>query len=133
MKVSQKQANLLAKEVVKQLKAIRPHRVPEKTKAEIREWKQKRDELKKQCDAAEAALEKHDNLIESICGADVCGHWNMSQIISKMEEKNIPKVSEVEDEIILSAMFKNDGDMQSFISGIIKKYQKTLQQKIVAN
>jgi hypothetical protein len=116
MKISQKQASLLAKEIVRQLKAAKPIKVSEELKNKIRAWKSQREVFKKAVEDAEVMLENHDERLEKICGADVCGHWNINQIVSKIEEKNLPKVSEVEDEIILSAMFKNEVDMQSFIA-----------------
>lgn len=134
MKISQKQASLLAKEVQKKLKSIKVNRVSEEFKAKLREWKSKRETLKKACDDAEAALEKHDERVEQICGGvDVCGHWSITQIINKVEEREVPKLSEIEDEIILNAMFSNDEDLKTFIDKIAKKLEKKTRNKILSN
>lgn len=135
MKISQKQALLLAKEVVNQLKAMKVQKVPDTFRQKLKQWMDKRNQLMTAEKEAEEARRKYETTLKNLTGRNVyCeAYWSIDKIIEKIEEKNIPSVSEIEDEIILKSIFNDKNDMQSFISQIVKKYEKKVQNKIIAN
>lgn len=135
MKVSQKQASLLAKEVVRQLKEKKSGKVSETIKSQLRSFLEKRSSLNSKINEARNELNKHDATITSIVGrgTSIGGYETFGVIIEKLEQKNIPKVSEIEDEIILKSMFASEDDLHSFIEGIVKKHSSKLQSKVVLN
>ena len=135
MKVSQKQASLLADEIVRQLKAKKVHRCPEQVRDQLKEFLKKRDELMSLEKQAEENRRKFEGGLYKIVGKGtrIESYWGIEKIIEKLEEKNIPSSREIENEIILKSMFKNEDDMETFVNSIVKKYEKKLQQKILSH
>lgn len=138
MKINQKQANLLAKEIVKRLQAKKVQRLPEIAKARIENFVNNREELKKKEQAASAAREAYEDKFWAITGlkrgeTNARPYHTSKQIIEAMEKKQIPSQQEIEDEIILKSMFANPEDMEKFVQSIVSKYEKKLQQKVTAN
>ncbi len=126
MKISQKQANLLAKEILKQLKRENIGKVSELTIAKLKEFKEKRDVLVKAKNDAECALDKFDNSLKQIVGDNNqirCYHA-VNQMVEVLKRQNIPSLSEIEDKIILKGMFATDQDMDTFINGIIREFTR---------
>jgi len=80
-------------------------------------------------------INKHEGSLFKITGKinRLYGSDTLQTMIDKVEEKNIPSVSEIEDEILLKSMFKSEEDMETFVNGIVKKYEKKLQNKVLAN
>jgi len=133
MKLSSKQANILATEIVNQLKAKKVQRVPETVKVQLKRFIEKRDSLRSKVIEAEAQVEKHDQTLKAITGnaTDIQPYNTISKMIEKMEEKQIPKVYEVENEIILKSLFNTEEDMEKFVKNIVDKYSKKLQKNLV--
>lgn len=128
MKISQKQANLLAKEVHQRLVKQSRSSVPEATIGKVRAYKEKRRELDAIVRAAQDELNKHDATLKSIVGIHAANKIYTSdtieQIIEKLKERAIPRVDEIEDKIVLKAMFANEDDMESFVNGVMKDFTK---------
>lgn len=134
MKISQKQANLLAKEILKQLKRENIGKVSELTIAKLKAFKEKRDTLVKAKNDAESALYKFDNSLKQIVGDNNqirCYH-TVNQIVEVLKRQNIPSLSEIEDKIILKGMFATDQDMDTFINGIVREFTRK-QKNITQN
>lgn len=133
MKISQKQASLLATEIINQLKKQKTHRVTEFTKAKLQEFKEKRAELLQSKDSATEALNRHDQSLKLITGKLNRGgaYSSMKEIIEEMENAAIPKHGEVEDKIILQSMFATPDDMEAFVQKIVKEYSK--RKSLTAN
>jgi hypothetical protein len=135
MKISQRQAALLAKKVVAELKAKKSFKVSELIKAKIKNFVETRRELVKAKNDAAEAVNRHDATLQSIIGKvdKLYGYDNQQAIIEKLEKKNIPSEEEICDEIILKAMFTNEEDLDKFISSITKRFEKNLQLKVASN
>lgn len=135
MKISQKQASILAKEIVNQLKSKKMDRVPANIKSQIEVFVVKRRELVMKNDAVQNEINKHDLDLRKITGniEKIYTSDGTIEICKKLEEKYIPKQQEIEDEIILKAMFANEDDMQKFVEAIVSKHSKKLQSKILSN
>lgn len=138
MKISQKQAYLLAKEVVRQLQQKRVHKVSELTKAKVKEFCDKRMELIRKKSSVQEEINKHEASLGKVLGMS-SGAWgrygdsSQQRIIEQLEKVNIPSVQQIEDEIVLKSMFASEDDMQSFIDKIVKSHEKKLQAKTVLN
>lgn len=135
MKLSQKQAELLAAEVVKQLKEKRTFVIDPKQKQDLKQWVEKREALDKKVMDAQEVARQHDKLLYNICGKNnsVCNYDPLDKMISKIEQKNIPSISQITDEIILQGMFADEKDMNSFLQKIISKWDKKKQRKTQLN
>ena len=135
MKISQKQAELLAKRVVAKLKSKKSNRVSDLTKAKIETFVEKRRELQRINDEAQQELNKHDNSLWKIIGniRHVYAYDSVSKIVEKVEQKLIPSEQDVADEIILNAMFTEQGDLEKFLETVSKKFEAKLQNKIATN
>lgn len=135
MKISQKQAGLLAREIYKQLEAKKAFKVSDTLKAQIQKFCEVRSALWKKKNDAQEEVNRHEMTLRKIIGNvdHVYGSDSLSRIIEKVEQKNIPKIQEIEDEIILKSMFANEDDMQAFVKTIVDKYSKKLQSKVLAN
>jgi hypothetical protein len=132
MKISNRQAEVLAKEIVDQLKAKKP-KMPSELEVKIRQWKRDRVKLEKDKAEAEKMLDKHTEKLKTVIGkaaSSIRGYWDEDNIVEKLSETSIPTIKEVEDEIILKSMFKSDDDMQTFVNSLLKKYEKKMQLKI---
>lgn len=135
MKISQKQASLLAQEIVRQLKAKKVDKISPELKQRLIKFCEERDAMNEQKEKMQELIYKHENSIKKIIGNNVrvYGSDTLSRMIEQIEAKNIPSVSSIEDEIILKSMFKSDDDMETFVNSIVKKYEKRLQAKVLSN
>lgn len=126
MKISQKQAYLLAKEVFEKLKKTGQFKVSELMVAKLEAWQEKRNKL---CDLqreASSNLHKHDATLKQITG-NVSGLYSsdtINQMVEKIKNKSVPTISQIEDKIILKQMFATDMDMEEFIQSIVKEFTK---------
>ena len=137
MKISQKQSELLAKEVLKSLKAAKAGEVPPHVIEQVRKFKEKRKKLLDVCKIHDEALRSHESTWKSIVGAandeKIYYSDNLDKIVEKLKEREVPRLSVIQDEIILNAMFASDDDLQTFINKIVKKFEKKTRNKILSN
>lgn len=137
MKINQKQATLLAKEVLNQLKKAKVGEVPDHVVSQLKKWKEKRGGLLTACKIHDEALREHDSALKKIVGSAsnerIYSTDSVSQIVEKLKERDFPKLSQIEDDIILGAMFASDDDLQSFIGKVVKKYDKKTKSKVLQN
>lgn len=135
MKISQRQAQLLAKEIVNQLKAKKVQKVPEPVKEQLKQFLEKRRQLVNEKADVQEKINRHDGTLPKIIGGarGIHASSTFSQMIERMEEKNIPTTQQIEDEILLKSMFKSEEDMETFVNSIVKKYEKRLQNKVLSN
>jgi len=137
MKISQKQAALLAREVLVQLKKAKIGEVPEATVNELHKFKEKRQRLLDACKVSDDALRSHEGTLRKIVGTNgndrINTYDSVSQMIEKLKERDFPRVSQIEDEIILGAMFSSDDDLKSFIDKIVKKFDKKTRSRVLQN
>jgi hypothetical protein len=126
MKISQKQAELLAKEIHDRLKRQRVGEVSELTKAKLAAFKDKRQELADVINKAKDELNKHDATFGKITGnvKGIYGGSTMQEIIDKLKSSNLPSVHEICDKIILKSMFASTDDMENFVETIVKDFTK---------
>ena len=135
MKISQKQANLLAIEIFKQLKQKKVSKVSDEMKKKLVAYIEKREALKKKDQAISEEIRKHEQTLFGIVGKleeRIYNSDTITQMLSKVEAKNMPSVSDIENEIILNAMFADDSDLQAFMDKIISKYEKKNSNKLIA-
>ena len=133
MKLSKKQTELLAAEVLKALKRQGVSHIPELTVAKLRQWKEKRDELVKAEKEAETVREKHDATLQAIVGKNkkIRPYHSVTEMVEEMKVVNTPTLEEIEDKIILNAMFTTEEDLQSFVQSITKLFTK--KKPVTAN
>lgn len=133
MKLSQKQAQLLAAEVLKALKRQGVASVPELTIAKLRQWKEERDELIKAEKEAEEDTRRHESKLQLITGKNknIRPYQSVSDIVEKMKEGNTPSLQEIEDKIVLKAMFTTEEDLQTFVQAIVREFSK--KKAVTAN
>lgn len=126
MKISQKQASLLAGEVLRQLKKANTFEVSAHTVAKLEEWKDKADSLLLVCKKADEAYVRHESDLKKITGGHpgIYGNNTVSQIVEKLKQKETPSLSSIEDKIILESMFASEDDMEKFVATIVKKFTK---------
>lgn len=137
MKISQKQASLLAREVLNQLTRLKTGEVHAQLLDRIKTFREKRDELKQVCDAHNSALRKHEGTWKSLVGLTATDRIfygdTLEEITKKLRERQVPSLQRIEDEIILGAMFASDEDMESFVNKIVKKFDKKTKSKVLSN
>lgn len=134
MKISQKQANLLAKQIQATLLKSKVNKISPLKRKELQEFYEQRKELVDACKAADEARQKHDNQFFNLIGRkpNIYVGNGLQSTIDKIEAVATPSVSDIEDKIILKSMFATEGDMQKFMDTIIKDYTKT-NKIVVAN
>jgi hypothetical protein len=135
MKLSSKQANLLAKEIVRQLELKNSFKMSEAEKQPIKKFFDKRAELQQVKDKAQEAINTHDRTFSTLVG-NKRGYYvsdGYNKIIEQLEKKSVPAINEIEDEIILKSMFANPDDLQKFVDSIVLKYSKKLKLKAASN
>lgn len=135
MKLSKKQSELLAAEVLRAIKRQGLCAVPETTITKLRQWKEKRDQLLKAEQEAENARRKHESTLTAITGK-VNGLYasnSLTDIIDKMKEAGIPTLRQIEDKIVLKAMFTTEEDLQTFVQSIVKDFSKKKKESVAAN
>ena len=137
MKISQKQAHLLAKEVLKQLKTKSGGEVPQHTIDAIKQYREKKKKLLAACSIHDEALAKHKGTFKNIVGREnsdnIYDSDSMEKVVEKLKRRSEPRLSDIEDEIVLGAMFASDDDLQSFVNKIVKKFEKKTRNKVLSN
>lgn len=129
MKISSKQANLLAKEIVRRLKNQKVDDIPDHIKIKLMEFKSVREDLMDECKEADKALDEHDKKLKAIIpNIHMEPRDSYSEMLTKLREKNIPRVGEIEDEIILKSMFASEDDLNKFVDAIVKKHAKQISR-----
>ncbi len=126
MKISQKQASLLAGEVLRQLKKQNTFEVSEHTVARLEDWKEKADGLLLVCKKADDAYSKHESDLKKITNNhnSIYGNYSVNQMVEKLKQRDTPSLSAIQDKIILESMFASEDDMEKFVSTIVKKFTK---------
>ncbi len=134
MKISQKQANLLAKEIFNQLKKQNIQQVSPLLIDKIEKFKSEKDRLEAVENEARRAIEDHDKKLKHIVGKKdlhkIRSYWDVDNIIEKLEEINTPSISEIEDKIIIKSMFASEHDMDAFVIIIMKEFTKKKFQPV---
>lgn len=121
MKFTTRQANLLANKVAEKLKDSN-FSVSAMKRKEIEKWVATYQRLRQAHEAAEKAQSKHFGTLSDITGLDkYYGTTTTDNIVKEMQKRAIPSVNIIEDEIVLSSMFAEDQDLDSFIDSIVKK------------
>ena len=128
MKISQKQANLLANEIFNQLKKMNVQNVSPLLVAKIEKFTDERNRLCDLQNEAGQAIEDHDKKLKTIVDkkdlSKIRCYWDAENIIEKLQEANTPTVSQIEDKIILKSMFASEQDMDAFVATIMKDFTK---------
>lgn len=126
MKISQKQAELLAGEILKTLKKENVGEASPIVVARIEEFVEKRESLLKACKVADDAYERHTKSLNKICPGikRLYDGDSMDEIVRKVKESKIPSLEEIQNKIILRAMFASSEDLEAFVQSIVKEYTK---------
>ena len=123
MKISQKQASLLASEILKQLEKKNVTRISDHQKARIIDFVEKREALQELVDEAKKKLDEHKNTLKKITGNPKSSSWyNVKDIIAECEKTKTPTHAQIENKIILKSMFATDTDLETFIEMIAKEF-----------
>lgn len=128
MKLSQKQAELLATEIRQRLIDQNVNAIPPLLRAKIEKFKEERNALIEQKNQIEDAIEKHDKKLAGIVGKEntrnIRCYWDADNIIEKLEASNIPSLETIEGRIILKAMFISAEEMDKFVNELVKEFSK---------
>lgn len=134
MKLSQKQAELLAGEIRQRLIDQNVNAIAPILRAKIEKFKEDRDALIELKNKAEAAIDAHDKKLATIIGKDNLGkirkYWDADNIIEELEKANIPSLDAIEGKIILKAMFVSADEMDKFVNDLVKEFSK--KKKVVS-
>lgn len=126
MKISQKQASILAAEIHKKLTDNSTF-VSELKKQQVKQFLDKREKLVEAKERAQEAISAHDGHFKGIVGKythKASPYHDYERIIQELENINTPNLDEIEDRIILKAMFANADDMEKFVESIVKEFAK---------
>lgn len=128
MKLSQKQAELLAKEIRQRLLDQNINAVSPLLMAKIEKFKEERDALIDQKNKIESAIDAHDKKLVSLVGKEntkkIRCYWDADNIIEELKKASIPSLEAIEGRIILKAMFASADEMDKFVSDLIKDFSK---------
>jgi len=128
MKLSQKQASILATEIRQRIIDSDSTTISDTLRSKIEKFKQERDVLIEKKDKAEEAIETHDKKLTAIVGKDnlkkIRKYWDVDNIIEELEKANIPTIEAIENRIILKAMFVSAEEMDKFVNDLVKEFTK---------
>lgn len=128
MKLSQKQAELLAAEIRQRIIDSEPQSISPILRAKIEKFKEERDLLIEKKNKAEEAIDTHDKKLAGIVGKDnlkkIRKYWDVDNIIEELEKANIPTIESIEGRIILKAMFVSSEEMDKFVNDLVKEFTK---------
>lgn len=134
MKLSQKQAELLAAEIQQRIIDSEVTAISPLLRAKIEKFKEERDVLIEKKNKAEEAIEAHDKKLSAIVGKDnikkIRKYWDVDNIIEELEKANIPTIEAIEGRIILKAMFVSAEEMDKFVNDLVKEFSK--KKKVVS-
>lgn len=138
MKISQKQAGLLAREVHARLLKANVGEVSADMEARIRKFVEGRNVIQKKQNELQLEMNKYEAQFFKVLPEfkNVRGVYDSDSITRMMEkakQKETPSVSDIEDKIILNAMFASDSDMESFIDKIVGEFTKKKKKVPAAN
>lgn len=128
MKLSQKQAQLLASEIRQRLIDSGVNSISPLLRAKIEKFKEERNALIEKKDQAEEAIDVHDKKLAALVGKDNTGkirrYWDADNIIEELEKTNNPSLETIEGRIILKAMFTSAEEMDKFVNDLVKEFSK---------
>lgn len=126
MRISQKQAELLAFEIHAKLSKQKGMKVSELTVAKLEEFYETRVKMRRDIDKAKEAMNKHDMTLKSITGnrKGIYADQGVAGMVRELEKQSTPSTSDIRDKIILKSMFANADDMEAFVESIVKEYTK---------
>lgn len=128
MKLSQRQAELLAAEIRQRIIDSEVTTISPLLRARIEKFKEERDVLIEKKNKAEEAIDAHDKKLTGIVGKDnlkkIRKYWDVDNIIEELEKANIPTIEAIEGRIILKAMFVSAEEMDKFVNDLVKEFSK---------
>lgn len=128
MRISQKQADLLAQEIAARIKKESgPSYVLPSVRAAIKSFKKQREYLYLEKDKIQKLIDSHEQTFSSVVGEKNVGRirpYDTEQnIISKLEQATAPNLAVIADKIILRSMFATPETMEEFVSGLVKEFK----------
>jgi hypothetical protein len=124
MKLNNVEANLLASEIRNQIiSKLSNVEVSPSLLKKINDYKAKYEKLKKAEADASVALEQHEDTWEEIIGANnIYASDSLPMIKKKLKEKNVPKLDDIKNKIILKGLFSKEEDMNEFVQKIVGEF-----------
>lgn len=128
MRISQKQADLLAEEIVSRIKKeYGDAYVSSETITAVKQFKAKQATLQKKVDSANKEKDEHARTLSEVVGkanvSKIRGYYDADDIINKLREAASPGIAAVADKIILKSMFATPETMEEFVSGLVKEFK----------
>lgn len=131
MKLSNKQAEVLATKIHSEIIKGNSFKISDSLRNAIQRFKDVEDDFDSKIEELEKAKDAHEKNLKKVLGASWNANiraWNNAeQIIKAIENNAIPSIDQIEDKIILKAMFASEDDMQTFMDSVVKEY--TSKQK----
>ena len=125
MKLSAKQVELLAKEVLKSIKAQGVAAVSPLTVAKLKQFKEEREKLMEACKQADDKLDAHDKTLKKIVNSNgIYARQGVSEMVETLKKESMPTEREIQDKIILNAMFTDETELELFVQKISKEFLK---------
>lgn len=127
MKLNSHETNLLAQEVMAQIKkSATSTPVPAGVLAKVKAYKEKYAKLEVAVKKAESELEEHEMAWEEIIDnvPNVYASDSMQRITQKLKEAKLPTLQQIRDKITLKGLFSKDQDMNKFVSAIVSEFCK---------
>lgn len=127
MKLSQKQAALLATKVKQRLEKAGVGKISPAKAEEVRKFVANRAHFVNILKRAQDNINEYDKKFVKIVG-DKLSHHSRSEdaqmIINRLEKDLLPSLCTIEDEILLNSMFDKSEDLEKFLDSIVKKFSK---------
>jgi hypothetical protein len=128
MKLSSKQAEVLAAEIHSKILSSHTSKIDPHLKSKIEAFKEERGVLDDAVKEAEQSLENHDKKLKRIIGKQwtnkIRNYWDADNIIEEIGKASVPTISQIEDKVILKAMFASADDMEKFVNDMVKDFTK---------
>lgn len=132
MRISKKQAELLAEEVANKLQAKQKFKVAESVIKKVNDFKSKRDDLVRQKDAIQKKIDALDyGFSELFDNTSAYPYWTAERIIETLKNGKKPNVSKIADKIVLKAMFNSSENLEEFIDGLVKDFSKNPKEYVI--
>lgn len=126
MKLSKKQAEVLATKIRSEILKTNSFIISESLRNAVVKFKAIEDEFDAKIEELQKAKAAHEKNLKKVLGSNwnnsIRGWQSADEIIKAIERNNIPSLNEIEDKIILKAMFASEKDMQSFMDSVVKEY-----------
>lgn len=121
MKLSNAQAEIIARQIHDNLKTEAVGKIPSKIRAKIEAYQAKAESLSDQKKELDRLWDIERNKIKTEIGFDLFYFNTLDQILTRMVEKTMPSFSSVLAEVTITAAFSKNEDFTTFAKNVTDK------------